>query len=109
MHLLDVVRSWRDSRRLVLLIVAVALLLDNMLLTTVVPIIPNFLYELNRPAAKNDSGADGGPALLLSPPQATDSSDWEVPGRTLVPPAPTEPDPGPTSSTLSPPRDEDPP
>lgn len=35
MHLLDVVRSWRDSRRLVLLIVAVALLLDNMLLTTV--------------------------------------------------------------------------
>ncbi|KAH6947971.1 hypothetical protein HPB50_022287 [Hyalomma asiaticum] len=102
MHLLDVVRSWRDSRRLVLLIVAVALLLDNMLLTTVVPIIPNFLYELHRPADKNDSGADGGPALLLSPPKATDSSDWEVPGRTLVPPAPTEPDPGPTSSTLSP-------
>ncbi|KAL1423240.1 hypothetical protein MTO96_021221 [Rhipicephalus appendiculatus] len=102
MHLLDVVRSWRDSRRLVLLIVAVALLLDNMLLTTVVPIIPNFLYELNRPADKNESGADGGPALLLSPPQATDSSDWEVPGRTLVPPAPTEPEPGPRSSTLSP-------
>lgn len=35
MHWLDVVRSCRDSRRLVLLIVAVALLLDNMLLTTV--------------------------------------------------------------------------
>lgn len=65
------------------------------------PIIPNFLYELNLPA-KNDSGADGGPALLLHPPPATESSDWEVPGRTLVPPAPTEPEPLPTSSTLSP-------
>lgn len=34
----------RRSRRLVLIIVAIALLLDNMLLTTVVPIIPEFLY-----------------------------------------------------------------
>ncbi|KAH9362906.1 hypothetical protein HPB48_014312 [Haemaphysalis longicornis] len=99
MHLLEVVRSWRDSRRLVLLIVAVALLLDNMLLTTVVPIIPNFLYELNRPPHKNES-ADGGPALLLhGPPTAV---DWEVPGRTLVPPTEPTPEPDPTSSTLSP-------
>ncbi|GBM10261.1 Synaptic vesicular amine transporter [Araneus ventricosus] len=36
----------RGSRRLVLLIVAIALLLDNMLLTSVVPIIPSFLYHL---------------------------------------------------------------
>lgn len=36
----------RSSRNLVILIVAVALLLDNMLLTSVVPIIPAYLYEL---------------------------------------------------------------
>jgi len=38
--------SARESRKLVLIIVAIALLLDNMLLTTVVPIIPEFLYEI---------------------------------------------------------------
>ncbi|XP_076164724.1 vesicular monoamine transporter [Ptiloglossa arizonensis] len=45
--------SWlqgcRESRRLVLVIVAIALLLDNMLLTTVVPIIPEFLYDIKHP------------------------------------------------------------
>ncbi|KAK3921923.1 Synaptic vesicular amine transporter [Frankliniella fusca] len=39
----------RESRRLVLVIVAIALLLDNMLLTTVVPIIPEFLYDIRHP------------------------------------------------------------
>ncbi|XP_043465035.1 synaptic vesicular amine transporter isoform X2 [Leptopilina heterotoma] len=39
----------RESRRLVLVIVAIALLLDNMLLTTVVPIIPEFLYDIKHP------------------------------------------------------------
>jgi len=38
--------SARESRKLVLVIVAIALLLDNMLLTTVVPIIPEFLYHI---------------------------------------------------------------
>jgi len=38
--------SARESRKLVLVIVAIALLLDNMLLTTVVPIIPEFLYHV---------------------------------------------------------------
>lgn len=38
--------QFRSSRRLILLIVAVALLLDNMLLSTVVPIIPDFLHRL---------------------------------------------------------------
>ncbi|XP_023336556.1 synaptic vesicular amine transporter isoform X1 [Eurytemora carolleeae] len=38
--------SARESRKLVLIIVAIALLLDNMLLTTVVPIIPGFLYDI---------------------------------------------------------------
>ena len=36
----------RGSRKLVILIVAIALLLDNMLLTAVVPIIPAYLYRL---------------------------------------------------------------
>ncbi|XP_045467945.1 synaptic vesicular amine transporter isoform X2 [Harmonia axyridis] len=52
------VGSWvqrcRESRRLVLAIVAIALLLDNMLLTTVVPIIPEFLYNINHPDAPLD-------------------------------------------------------
>ncbi|XP_045649817.1 chromaffin granule amine transporter isoform X2 [Ursus americanus] len=37
-------KEGRESRKLVLVVVFVALLLDNMLLTVVVPIIPNFLY-----------------------------------------------------------------
>ncbi|XP_069474062.1 chromaffin granule amine transporter [Ambystoma mexicanum] len=37
-------RESRESRKLVLVIVFIALLLDNMLLTVVVPIIPTFLY-----------------------------------------------------------------
>jgi len=38
--------SMRESRKLILFIVAIALLLDNMLLTIVVPIIPEFLYSI---------------------------------------------------------------
>ncbi|CAG2117606.1 unnamed protein product, partial [Medioppia subpectinata] len=43
----DLMIQCKGSRRLVLLIVAIGLLLDNMLLTSVVPIIPAFLYELH--------------------------------------------------------------
>ncbi|XP_030639323.1 chromaffin granule amine transporter [Chanos chanos] len=39
-------RESRGSPRLVLVVVCVALLLDNMLLTVVVPIIPTFLYAM---------------------------------------------------------------
>ncbi|XP_008334766.1 chromaffin granule amine transporter [Cynoglossus semilaevis] len=39
----------RGSPRLVLVVVCVALLLDNMLLTVVVPIIPTFLYAMKHP------------------------------------------------------------
>ncbi|XP_065170035.1 synaptic vesicular amine transporter isoform X1 [Atheta coriaria] len=49
------VQQCRESRRLVLVIVAIALLLDNMLLTTVVPIIPEFLYDINHPDAPLDA------------------------------------------------------
>ncbi|VDL89669.1 unnamed protein product [Schistocephalus solidus] len=43
---LQQVDSARTHRRLVLLMVAIALFLDNMLLTTVVPIVPNFLMTM---------------------------------------------------------------
>ncbi|EFN79390.1 synaptic vesicular amine transporter [Harpegnathos saltator] len=49
----------RESRRLVLIIVAIALLLDNMLLTTVVPIIPEFLYDIKHPNATLDKDLEG--------------------------------------------------
>ncbi|KAK3599414.1 hypothetical protein CHS0354_036432 [Potamilus streckersoni] len=38
--------SCRGSRKLILIIVFIAIFLDNMLLTTVVPIIPNFILEM---------------------------------------------------------------
>ncbi|CAF1927186.1 unnamed protein product [Rotaria magnacalcarata] len=41
--------KWRSSRVLILFIVFVALFLDNMLLTTVVPIVPEYLYRLQHP------------------------------------------------------------
>lgn len=41
-----ILQECRGSRNLVIFIVAVALLLDNMLLTSVVPIIPAYLYKL---------------------------------------------------------------
>ncbi|XP_069095358.1 synaptic vesicular amine transporter [Pleurodeles waltl] len=45
-RLLTWLREGRQSRKLILLIVYIALLLDNMLLTVVVPIIPSYLYSL---------------------------------------------------------------
>ncbi|CAL1679705.1 unnamed protein product [Lasius platythorax] len=49
----------RQSRKLVLVIVAIALLLDNMLLTTVVPIIPEFLYDIKHPNATLSEHLEG--------------------------------------------------
>ncbi|CAN9500159.1 unnamed protein product [Ophioblennius macclurei] len=49
-HLLQWLREERQSRKLILFIVFVALLLDNMLLTVVVPIIPSYLYNLDESA-----------------------------------------------------------
>uniref|UniRef100_A0A8D0KUS5 Solute carrier family 18 member A1 n=1 Tax=Strix occidentalis caurina TaxID=311401 RepID=A0A8D0KUS5_STROC len=61
----------RTSRRLVLVVVFVALLLDNMLLTVVVPIVPTFLYTTEYEGA-NSSVAPAWtepapPALKASP------------------------------------------
>ncbi|XP_056148173.1 synaptic vesicular amine transporter [Lampris incognitus] len=55
-QLLVWLREERQSRKLILFIVFVALLLDNMLLTVVVPIIPSYLYaidEASTPVVKN--------------------------------------------------------
>ncbi|KAM7408098.1 hypothetical protein PAMA_001991 [Pampus argenteus] len=46
-NLLKWLREEKQSRRLILFIVFIALLLDNMLLTVVVPIIPSYLYNLD--------------------------------------------------------------
>ncbi|KAL1505824.1 hypothetical protein ABEB36_005296 [Hypothenemus hampei] len=56
------IQRCRESRRLVLVIVAIALLLDNMLLTIVVPIIPEFLYDINHP----DAPLDGKPKITTT-------------------------------------------
>ncbi|XP_053731211.1 synaptic vesicular amine transporter [Synchiropus splendidus] len=47
LNLLQWLREERQSRKLILFIVFVALLLDNMLLTVVVPIIPSYLYNMD--------------------------------------------------------------
>ncbi|KAG7472944.1 synaptic vesicular amine transporter [Solea senegalensis] len=52
-NLLKWLREERQSRKLILFIVFVALLLDNMLLTVVVPIIPSYLYTLDETAEVN--------------------------------------------------------
>ncbi|KAG8435829.1 hypothetical protein GDO86_013683 [Hymenochirus boettgeri] len=54
--LLRWLREGRQSRKLILLIVFIALLLDNMLLTVVVPIIPSYLYTITHDS--NDSNHD---------------------------------------------------
>ncbi|NXX81563.1 VMAT1 protein, partial [Urocolius indicus] len=55
----------RASRGLVLLVVFVALLLDNMLLTVVVPIVPTFLYATEYEGA--NSSAAPAPAAMAPP------------------------------------------
>ncbi|KAG5682361.1 hypothetical protein PVAND_011717 [Polypedilum vanderplanki] len=55
--------NWRGSRQLVLVIVAIALLLDNMLLTVVVPIIPEFLYDIRHQDAPLSSFQKNPPSI----------------------------------------------
>ncbi|CAD5234006.1 unnamed protein product [Bursaphelenchus xylophilus] len=45
----DFITTYRSNRKILLLIVYVALFLDNMLLTTVVPIIPEYLLRISHP------------------------------------------------------------
>ncbi|NWI25117.1 VMAT1 protein, partial [Sula dactylatra] len=61
----------RASRRLVLVVVFVALLLDNMLLTVVVPIVPTFLYTTEYEGAKSSvapAQTEPAPPALKTPP-----------------------------------------
>ncbi|KAK2712403.1 hypothetical protein QYM36_011176 [Artemia franciscana] len=88
--------EFRQSRRLVLLIVAIALLLDNMLLTTVVPIIPNYLFNIRHRkdnlTIPNDGVSavnctPGGPCsdIVISPTPYTfcnTTTNWDVEPRT---------------------------
>ncbi|CAH1257874.1 synaptic vesicular amine transporter-like [Branchiostoma lanceolatum] len=48
----------RMSKKLIVFTVFVALLLDNMLVTVVVPIIPDYFYRLEHPNFTGDSGYD---------------------------------------------------
>lgn len=64
-NLLSWLREERRSRKLSLFIVFVALLLDNMLMTVVVPILPSYLYgldELAEMALKNHTLTQQAPA-----------------------------------------------
>ncbi|XP_072702077.1 chromaffin granule amine transporter [Ciconia boyciana] len=61
----------RASRRLVLVVVFVALLLDNMLLTVVVPIVPTFLYTTEYEGANSSvvpARTEPAPPALQAPP-----------------------------------------
>uniref|UniRef100_A0A8C3U3Y1 Solute carrier family 18 member A1 n=1 Tax=Catharus ustulatus TaxID=91951 RepID=A0A8C3U3Y1_CATUS len=74
-------RSWlasgRASPRLVLAVVFVALLLDNVLLTVVVPIVPTFLYTTEYEAAKSSVS----PALPEPTPAAPGAPPLPAPPR----------------------------
>ncbi|KAF5897833.1 chromaffin granule amine transporter, partial [Clarias magur] len=60
------IRKSKGSRRLVLVVVCVALLLDNMLLTVVVPIIPTFLYAMEHQPSQLSTSSSS--TSSLSPP-----------------------------------------
>ncbi|XP_072537244.1 chromaffin granule amine transporter [Salminus brasiliensis] len=62
MNPMEWIRQSRGSPRLVLVVVCVALLLDNMLLTVVVPIVPTFLYTMEHQSSVQSSTSS------LSPP-----------------------------------------
>ncbi|KFO38146.1 Chromaffin granule amine transporter [Fukomys damarensis] len=64
----------RESQQLVLVVVFVALLLDNMLLTVVVPIVPTFLYATEF----KESNSSLRTGLSLSSPQTRSSPDFSA-------------------------------
>ncbi|KAM9215691.1 chromaffin granule amine transporter [Leptosomus discolor] len=106
----------RASRRLVLVVVFVALLLDNMLLTVVVPIVPTFLYTTEYEGANSSvapTQTEPAPPALKAPPpfsstfsyldnatvtvsgstSAVDLANGTESGRPLQPPASSPPVP----------------
>uniref|UniRef100_UPI0037E9B4A2 synaptic vesicular amine transporter n=1 Tax=Semicossyphus pulcher TaxID=241346 RepID=UPI0037E9B4A2 len=98
-NFLNWLREERQSRKLILFIVFVALLLDNMLLTVVVPIIPSYLYNLDESteaALKNNTVSQPGPAgsfnsivSLYDNTVRSSSSNATTSSAHLIPAAPT--------------------
>ncbi|NXG57330.1 VMAT1 protein, partial [Hemiprocne comata] len=76
----DWLAAGRASRGLVLVVVFVALLLDNMLLTVVVPIIPTFLYTTEYEGANSSvatARTETAPPALKAPPFSSMSSYFD--------------------------------
>ncbi|XP_074532693.1 synaptic vesicular amine transporter [Halichoeres trimaculatus] len=98
-NFLNWLREERQSRKLILFIVFVALLLDNMLLTVVVPIIPSYLYNLDessQAAMKNNTlSQPGAPGAFNSIVSLYDNTVKSLGSNTtarsagVIPPAPT--------------------
>ncbi|XP_060896504.1 synaptic vesicular amine transporter [Labrus mixtus] len=97
-NFLNWLREERQSRKLILFIVFIALLLDNMLLTVVVPIIPSYLYNLDESTAvlKNNTlsqqgapGAFNSIVSLYDNTVRTSDSNMTTRSADLVPTAPT--------------------
>ncbi|KAI5094686.1 chromaffin granule amine transporter, partial [Silurus meridionalis] len=72
------IRMSRGSRRLVLVVVCVALLLDNMLLTVVVPIIPTFLYAIEHQPSELSSFSSSSYKLDASSPPTMDQPTFSA-------------------------------
>uniref|UniRef100_A0A8C3EZK1 Solute carrier family 18 member A1 n=1 Tax=Chrysemys picta bellii TaxID=8478 RepID=A0A8C3EZK1_CHRPI len=64
-------KEGRESRKLVLVVVFVALLMDNMLITVVVPIVPTFLYAIEYEGANSSASQNwimAAPTTFAAPP-----------------------------------------
>ncbi|ESO01698.1 hypothetical protein HELRODRAFT_81350 [Helobdella robusta] len=97
-------KEWRRSRKLVLCITAMALLIDNTLVTVVVPILPNFLLEIERSELQGENTTTPSmPPLLNSSSSSTSSSLWPSSSSSLntTPPLSTPTSSPPSSSSSS--------
>uniref|UniRef100_A0A8C5CKI3 Solute carrier family 18 member A2 n=1 Tax=Gadus morhua TaxID=8049 RepID=A0A8C5CKI3_GADMO len=92
LKLITWLREERQSRKLILFIVFVALLLDNMLLTVVVPIIPSYLYTMDDtpvPVVRNSTPApqSSGPGSFQSIVSLYDNTVQVTGGNTTAQPS----------------------
>ncbi|XP_072290447.1 synaptic vesicular amine transporter-like, partial [Eucyclogobius newberryi] len=92
-------REEHRSRKLILFIVFVALLLDNMLMTVVVPIIPNYLYQLDKPEPAQNISSSGSFQNIVS---LYDNSVKSSSSNSSLSTGPSpSPDPGPVQGNAS--------
>ncbi|XP_063848069.1 synaptic vesicular amine transporter-like isoform X2 [Scylla paramamosain] len=105
--MLGAVREWltqcRESRKLILVIVAIALLLDNMLLTTVVPIIPKYLYMMRHPNSTDPDPPDTPPPPITTTPPNNPAMEF-LQNTTSIANKPASPPPPLTSAAPTPAR-----